>query len=93
MCLSCILAGFQEQDFQHLQFPSEMRIDYVRIYQRDDVKDGLGCDPSSHPTSDYITEFVLSISIFIEYLLLIDFFQPCECVQQPKLDDMGSSRI
>ncbi|EIM86744.1 glycoside hydrolase family 16 protein [Stereum hirsutum FP-91666 SS1] len=48
--------GFQEQDFQHLQFPSEMRIDYVRIYQRDDVKDGLGCDPSSHPTSDYITD-------------------------------------
>lgn len=37
-----------------------MRIDYVRVYQRDDVHDGVGCDPSSHPTADYINKSALS---------------------------------
>jgi Beta-glucan synthesis-associated protein SKN1/KRE6/Sbg1 len=48
-------AGFQRQDYQHLVFPSEMYIDYIRVYQRVGVKNGLTCDPPSHPTTDYIT--------------------------------------
>lgn len=47
--------SFQAQDFKHLQFPVKMYIDYVRVYQRSDVKHGVGCDPASHPTQDYIT--------------------------------------
>ncbi|KAI0061632.1 glycoside hydrolase family 16 protein [Artomyces pyxidatus] len=48
--------SFQHQDFEHLVFPSEMLIDYVRVYQREDVSQGVGCDPSSRPTADYITK-------------------------------------
>ncbi|KAH9890083.1 glycoside hydrolase family 16 protein [Cubamyces lactineus] len=46
--------GFQKQDFKHLTFPVKMYIDYVRVYQRDDVSEGTTCDPSHHPTADYI---------------------------------------
>lgn len=46
--------SFQRQDYKHLTFPSRMYIDYIRVYQRDDVTDGVGCSPSSHPTADYI---------------------------------------
>jgi len=46
--------SFQKQDFKHLQFPSKMYVDYVRVYQRSDVKEGTTCNPSSHPTTDYI---------------------------------------
>ncbi|THH19097.1 hypothetical protein EW146_g2013 [Bondarzewia mesenterica] len=49
-----ISPSFQQQDFKHMVFPNHMLIDYVRVYQRADVKNGVGCDPSSHPTADYI---------------------------------------
>ena len=44
--------NFQTVDFSNLAFPSEMLIDYVRVYQRSDGK--MGCDPSDRPTADYI---------------------------------------
>ncbi|KAJ7600970.1 glycoside hydrolase family 16 protein [Mycena floridula] len=52
--------GFQAQDYKHLVFPSKMYIDYVRIYQRAGVKikDGLTCNPSTRPTSDYINRHI-----------------------------------
>ncbi|KAI0632505.1 glycoside hydrolase family 16 protein [Trametes polyzona] len=47
--------GFQKQDFKHLKFPSKMYVDYVRVYQREDAGDeAVTCNPSSHPTADYI---------------------------------------
>ncbi|KAL5530448.1 hypothetical protein ACEPAF_6706 [Sanghuangporus sanghuang] len=46
--------GFTTVDLDHLVFPAKMYIDYVRIYQRDDVKEGVTCNPSHHPTHDYI---------------------------------------
>ncbi|KAG1715715.1 hypothetical protein ID866_1431 [Astraeus odoratus] len=46
--------SFQEQDFMHLEFPSTMYVDYVRVYQREGVQDGIGCDPPNYPTADYI---------------------------------------
>ena len=51
-------AGFQKQDFQHLTFPVSMYVDYVRVYQRDDVisEDSYSCNPSSRPTANYITK-------------------------------------
>lgn len=52
--------GFQQQDFKHLVFPSNMYIDYVRVYQRQDVQlqSGLNCDPPNRPTADYINRCV-----------------------------------
>ena len=51
--------GFTVVDLDHLVFPAKMYIDYVRVYQRDDVKEGVTCDPSHHPTRDYINAYVL----------------------------------
>ena len=34
-------------------FPSEMRVDYVRVYQRTGQQN-IGCDPPRFPTADYI---------------------------------------
>lgn len=50
--------GFQKQDFKNLQFPSKMYVDHVRVYQREGTKSGLTCDPPSHPTANYIQEYV-----------------------------------
>ncbi|KAF8073872.1 glycoside hydrolase family 16 protein [Lyophyllum atratum] len=50
--------GFQKQDFKNLKFPSKMYIDYVRIYQRQGTKNGITCDPPSHPTSKYIEKHI-----------------------------------
>ena len=48
--------SFQAQDFAHLTFPAQMFVDYVRVYQREDVisEDSTSCSPKSHPTEDYI---------------------------------------
>lgn len=47
--------GFQAADYAHLEFPSEMHFEYVRIYQREG-EENFGCNPKSHPTRDYIEE-------------------------------------
>ncbi|KJA24050.1 glycoside hydrolase family 16 protein [Hypholoma sublateritium FD-334 SS-4] len=46
--------SFQAPDFKHLVFPAQMFIDYVRVYQRRGIKDGVGCNPPNRPTTDYI---------------------------------------
>ncbi|KAI6129754.1 glycoside hydrolase family 16 protein [Pisolithus croceorrhizus] len=46
--------SFQEQDFMHLQFPTTMYVDYVRVYQREGLQNAIGCDPPGHPTASYI---------------------------------------
>ncbi|KAJ7606550.1 glycoside hydrolase family 16 protein [Mycena polygramma] len=53
-----ISPSFQGQDFAHMVFPAEMFIDYVRVYQLPDVKNGLTCDPPNYPTSDYINRHI-----------------------------------
>ena len=45
--------GFQTVDFDHLTWPAQMLVDYVRVYQRSDGK--VGCDPADRPTAAYIT--------------------------------------
>lgn len=50
--------SFQAQDFKHLVFPAEMLIDYVRVYQRRGIKNGVGCNPPNYPTTDYINRLV-----------------------------------
>ncbi|KAK7058129.1 GH16 domain-containing protein [Favolaschia claudopus] len=49
--------GFGFIDFEHLVFPSIMRIDWVRVYQHPD-KINIGCDPAERPTSDYINTYI-----------------------------------
>jgi hypothetical protein len=52
--------GFQAQDFEHMTFPNKMLVDYIRVYQRADVKEGATCNPSKYPTADYINKCVSS---------------------------------
>ncbi|CCF52658.1 hypothetical protein NDA11_001165 [Ustilago hordei] len=46
--------GFQKVKWSDLEFPASMRIDYVRVYQKDGEKDRISCDPEDHPTAAYI---------------------------------------
>jgi hypothetical protein len=36
-----------------MEFPAEMLVDYVRVYQRAG-ETNIGCDPPDYPTADYI---------------------------------------
>lgn len=33
-----------------MTFPAEMRVDYVRVWQRKGLQHGVGCDPPSKPS-------------------------------------------
>jgi beta-glucan synthesis-associated protein KRE6 len=55
------LANFQAQDFEHMKFPAQMLVDYVRVYQRTDVTNGVGCDPPQRPTANYINKYAVHI--------------------------------
>ncbi|KAF9005293.1 hypothetical protein BDZ89DRAFT_1145312 [Hymenopellis radicata] len=54
--------SFQQQDYMHLEFPSKMYIDYVRVYQRAGTKNGLTCNPPNRPTSTYINDHINAYS-------------------------------
>ena len=41
-------------DLSTLTFPTEMLVDYVRVYQRKDSTN-VGCNPLEYPTTDYIS--------------------------------------
>jgi hypothetical protein len=44
-----------------MQFPGEMLIDYVRVYQRKD-EINIGCDPKDYPTKKYIDDHLQAYS-------------------------------
>jgi hypothetical protein len=48
-----ISEGFQHIEFDTLQFPATLKVDYVRVYQLPG-QERVGCDPDDHPTKDYI---------------------------------------
>ncbi|EJF66762.1 glycoside hydrolase family 16 protein [Dichomitus squalens LYAD-421 SS1] len=48
---------FGDVDFAHIQFPTRMRVDYVRVYQ-DPSAINIGCNPPDFPTAAYIEECV-----------------------------------
>ncbi|KAF8191607.1 beta-glucan synthesis-associated protein-domain-containing protein [Mycena galopus ATCC 62051] len=50
--------NFQHQDFEHMQFPAQMLIDYVRVYQQHGTSNGLTCDPPERPTANYIADHI-----------------------------------
>jgi hypothetical protein len=82
--------SFQKQDYKHLQFPSKMYIDYVRVYQRSGTKDGITCNPPNYPTTDYINKYVLSFP-FKTTNRCMD--QPYKCVLGCESDNMVTSGI
>jgi hypothetical protein len=44
-------------DFEHLTFPTTMRVDWIRVYQNpSDIN--VGCDPKDFPTEAYIEQCV-----------------------------------
>ncbi|QRW04291.1 glycoside hydrolase family 16 protein [Ceratobasidium sp. AG-Ba] len=50
-----ISESFQRVDVANMVFPSHLKIDYVRVYQRKGEKN-VGCDPRDYPTSQYIAD-------------------------------------
>ncbi|KAI0375114.1 glycoside hydrolase family 16 protein [Pilatotrama ljubarskyi] len=44
-------------DFDHLSFPSTLRVDYIRVYQ-EPGNHNIGCDPPDFPTEAYINEYM-----------------------------------
>ncbi|GAC77201.1 hypothetical protein PANT_25d00028 [Moesziomyces antarcticus T-34] len=46
--------NFQPPVWDQLQFPGTLKIDYVRMYQRDGRADRVSCDPKEFPTRSYI---------------------------------------
>ena len=49
--------NFGAIDFEHLTFPTHLRVDYIRVYQ-DIHHINIGCDPEGYPTLDYINKSV-----------------------------------
>ncbi|KAL4437123.1 hypothetical protein ABPG75_004262 [Micractinium tetrahymenae] len=45
--------SFGYVDLEKLPFPSEMQIDYIRVYQ-DPAQINVGCSPADHPTEQYL---------------------------------------
>jgi beta-glucanase (GH16 family) len=48
--------NFGKIDFDHLTFPTTMRVDYIRVYQPSN-QINIGCDPSGFPTAAYINQY------------------------------------
>ena len=48
-----ISLGWQHVNVTTTTFPTEMLIDYVRIYQRKG-QENVGCSPDDYPTVDYV---------------------------------------
>ncbi|KAJ1020204.1 hypothetical protein NDA16_004483 [Ustilago loliicola] len=52
-----ISSGFGYIDWENLQFPGKMLIDYVRVYQPEG-QTNIGCDPEDFPTQTYINRHI-----------------------------------
>jgi hypothetical protein len=48
-----ISPNWQPITLSTMQFPAEMKVDYIRIYQRKG-QTNTGCSPPKYPTADYI---------------------------------------
>ncbi|KAK2461638.1 hypothetical protein APHAL10511_006101 [Amanita phalloides] len=52
-----ISPNFGAVDFQHLTFPTTMKVDWIRVYQPKDAIN-YGCNPRDFPTQDYIQQYL-----------------------------------
>lgn len=82
-----ISENFGVIDFEHLTFPTTMRVDWIRVYQRSDSIN-IGCDPKDFPTQAYINE---SVIFHFSIQLPCHTFTPQvhRSIHEPKLDHMG----
>lgn len=48
-----ISTNWQKILLETMEFPAQMLVDYVRVYQRKGHTN-VGCDPKDYPTADYI---------------------------------------
>ena len=69
-----------------------MYIDYVRVYQRSDVKNGVGCNPPSHPTTDYINRYV-SFHLVSDGHFLLTLPQTSQRLFKSQSHDVGPSWV
>ncbi|EIN12881.1 glycoside hydrolase family 16 protein [Punctularia strigosozonata HHB-11173 SS5] len=53
--------NFGSIDLDDLTFPTTLKIDYIRVYQREDSIN-IGCDPSDFPTAAYINQYIEAYS-------------------------------
>ncbi|TFK77251.1 beta-glucan synthesis-associated [Pluteus cervinus] len=49
--------NFGTIDYAHLTFPAVMRVDWIRVYQRQDSIN-VGCNPADFPTEAYINQYI-----------------------------------
>ncbi|KAG6868438.1 hypothetical protein C0993_002757 [Termitomyces sp. T159_Od127] len=49
--------NFGEIDFENIQLPATMRVDWIRVYQPANAQN-LGCDPPDFPTAAYINTYM-----------------------------------
>lgn len=49
--------NFGKVDLEHLPFPVQMKVDWIRVYQDPD-QINYGCDPSDFPTQAYINQYI-----------------------------------
>ncbi|KAJ9479565.1 putative Beta-glucan synthesis-associated protein KRE6 (putative) [Pseudozyma hubeiensis] len=50
--------GYQKIQWADIEFPAAMKVDYIRVYQRDGQEDRISCDPADHPTAKYIQDHI-----------------------------------
>jgi len=71
--MALYVANWQTIDTTTMQFPAEMLVDYVRVYQRKG-QTNIGCDPPNYPTANYIQRHLDTYSsaffllFFLSYL-------------------------
>ncbi|KAF5385867.1 hypothetical protein D9615_002551 [Tricholomella constricta] len=70
-----ISKNFGDVDFGHLTFPTQMRVDYVRVYQPRDARN-IGCSPPGYPTEDYINTYIEAYTNANLTTWVDDFKQP-----------------
>ncbi|KAG6861130.1 hypothetical protein C0995_003582 [Termitomyces sp. Mi166 len=49
--------NFGDIDFENIQLPATMRVDWIRVYQPANARK-IGCDPSDFPTAAYINAYM-----------------------------------
>jgi hypothetical protein len=52
-----ISPNFGAIDWDHLNFPTWMLVDWVRVYQPKGSRN-VGCDPEDFPTAEYINTYI-----------------------------------
>ena len=78
-----ISPNFGKIDFEHLTFPTKMRIDYIRVYQPRNAIN-IGCDPDDYPTEAYINAYASSF-LYRSLCVLIAWPRFPEAYSNPNL--------